>query len=73
MSSSSLGRPGHPEQDDRDVVLTAGLVRRLDEPLARLLEVARTRDEVPDLLVVDHRGQPVGADEEKVVALGLRP
>jgi hypothetical protein len=65
VSSSWLGSPA-----SRDVVLAAGLVRRLHEPLARLLEILRPGDEVADLLVVDHRGEPVGADKEEVVAFG---
>ena len=47
------------------------LLAALTSPLPRLLEVARAREEVADLLVVDHRRQPVGAEEEEVARLGL--
>jgi hypothetical protein len=65
------GPPGHSEKDDCDVVLSARLVCRLYEPFACLLEVAGPRHEVAYLLVIHHRGEPIGADEEEVIALGL--
>ncbi len=55
------------ERDDGDVVLAAAAVRGRDEQLRHLVEVVVVvLDDVEDVLVVHHRGQPVGADEEDV-------
>jgi hypothetical protein len=60
------------EEDDRDVVLAAAAIGRGDELLRGGVEVVAARfDDVEDLLVADHRSQPVGADQEEVAGVGL--
>ena len=50
----------------------AALVRGADERLRGALQVAPVaRDLRQDRLVVDHRGEPVGADEEEIARPGL--
>ena len=71
MSASAAAAPVldllEPEEDHRDVVPPARVVGRRDQPRGR-----SGRSDPPDcssrfeLRLVDHRGQPVGADEEHV-------
>ena len=60
-----------PEEDDGDVVAAAAVVGGADQPAGGPLEVAlagpQDRDEV---LVVEHRRQPVGAEQEDVARAG---
>ena len=59
--------PAISKQDDGDVVLAAALVRRRDERLRRAAQVAAMLlDRLEDRLVVDHRRQAVGAEQEHV-------
>src|SRR5205823_14042122 len=61
------------EQDDRDVVLPAVLVGRVDQPVCSVLERGAVLDDGLDVLLGDHRGEPVGAEEGDVaVAAGIR-
>ena len=61
---------GDLEEDDRDVVLAAARVRRVDERARRLVEVVDVHEQRLDLPVRDHRRQPVGADQVEVARLG---
>src|SRR5215469_4032247 len=52
--------------DAGDVVGAAGRVRRLDQPLDRLVGIAAITQRVPDGLRGDHGAQPVGAQQVPV-------
>ena len=62
-----------PHEDDGDVVDAALLVGQVDEALAQLFGrlAGVGRDVVADLLVGEHRRQPVGTEEERVALLEL--
>src|SRR5436190_2788273 len=63
---------GDLERDDRDVVLAAAPVRRLDQRAQRAVDVvAVALDDIEDRLLRDHVCQAVGAKQEEVSALGL--
>ena len=73
-----LRRPGgllpfdELERDDGDVVVAARLVGRIDERASGEFGVtAGGVDDLENVLVAEHRGQPVGADEKEVARLGF--
>ena len=58
------------EEDDRDVVAAARRVGGVDQALAERLERVGLLEQRAQLGLVDHRGQPVGAQQEEVARLG---
>ena len=59
------------ERDHRDVVAPPGLVGRGDQLGHRLVEALGGPEDGCDAVVLDHRGQPVRAEEEDVVGAGV--
>ena len=60
------------ERDDGDVVLAAAAVRGLDQRLDKRVEIAALLlDQAQDLVVLDHRRQAVGAEQEEVARARL--
>src|SRR5262249_2560066 len=57
--------PG-PEGDRGDVVPATALVGGVDQPAHRASEALRVGEDLLDLVVGDHRGQPVAAEQEHV-------
>jgi hypothetical protein len=57
------------DDDDRDVVPSAGLDRRRDQGLSCLLWVVGAREEPADVIGVELVGQPVGSDEEALAGV----
>ena len=55
-----------PEQHDRDVVLAAALVGSSDERIGGGVEVVGAAQDRAHLVVRDHRGEPVRAEQEEV-------
>src|SRR4051812_16714825 len=71
-SAGSISSLVEAEEENGDVVLPALRVPARDQGLRRLVHVAAgVPDEARDLLVRDHRGEPVRAEEEDVARLDL--
>ena len=54
------------EHDDRDVVDAAGAVRRAHQPVRRVLRIGRGLQDRHDLILGDHAGEPVAAEQQAV-------
>ena len=61
----------HAEEDHGDVVAPAGRVGGIDERLAGGAQVGGIDERALDLLVGDHRRQPVRAEQEHVAVAGV--
>ncbi|MGE5857229.1 MAG: Stp1/IreP family PP2C-type Ser/Thr phosphatase, partial [Solirubrobacterales bacterium] len=57
---------GQPEGHRGDVVPAAPVVRRVDEPVDGASQAPRVDEDVPDLVIRDHRGEAVAAEQEDV-------
>src|SRR5882672_6394750 len=71
-SAGSISSSVEADQENGDVVLSALRVGAGHQGLGRLLHVAaRLAHDTRDVLVRDHRGEPVRAQDEDVARLGL--